>query len=74
MPSVYKEAYLHGNVYDFSPECVERRVVSKFPPLEKATNHVVCVPCSGPLHNCIINELKNNNEPVLRVFSILCIC
>lgn len=74
MPSVYKESYLYGNVYDFSSECVKRNVVSGFPPLKNATNHVVCVPCSGSIQNCIIEQLRNNNEPVLRVFSILYVC
>lgn len=70
VPSVYRESYFQGDVYDFSPDCIQRVEESLFPPLKNATNRVVCVPCSGPKQNCIVEKLWNNTSPVLRVFSL----
>lgn len=57
-------------MYDFSPDCKQRVEKSLFPPLKNAKNRVVCVPCSGPKKNCIVNNLRSKKSPVLRVFSL----
>lgn len=70
VPSIYKQSYLKGNIYDFSPDCKERIEQSQFPPLKGAENRVVCVPCSGLMQNCIVNELRNDKSPVLRILRL----
>lgn len=70
VPSFYKQSYLQGDVYDFSPDCKQRVEKSLFPPLRNAKNRVVCVPCSGPMQDCIVEKLRNNTSPVLRLFSL----
>ena len=55
-------------VYDFSPSCHDRTVVSQYPPYKDLVKKVECVSCvSEDIEKCIIEFFSNNQNDVIEV-------
>lgn len=59
-------------VYDFSPSCHDRAVISQYPPYKDLVKKVECVSCVGEdIEKCIIEFFSNNQNDVIEVMSVI---
>ena len=55
-------------IYDFSPSCHDRAVISQYPPYKDLVKKVECVSCVGEdIEKCIIEFFSNNQNDVIEV-------
>ena len=72
VPIKYRLAFNNSVIYDFSPSCHDRAVISQYPPYKDLVKKVECVSCVGEdIEKCIIEFFSNNQNDVIEVMSVI---
>ena len=59
-------------IYEVSPSCHDRAVISQYPPYKDLVQKVEGVSCVGEnIEKCIIEFFSNNKDDVIEVMSVI---